>query len=209
VKVIFQPSATSYFFTNSRFSGLEIQLLISQAADWGALTKLQLTNKTGQTIRVQTELVYGGLRTCGRTFSASYFSPVEKEEIQSNQIKLSEGKATISDKKFQGDITITSNPVSHPFIQNQHTVFPFSSGIRAGKSERIYFTIGLFFEENTDNRRKLLSDPETSIGESRKYYERILAGYQIHTPSDLMNNAYLYREGLAGRHSLVVRLLDK
>lgn len=189
-KVIFHPSATSYFFTNNRFRGLEIQLLISQASAWGAMARLQLTNKTNQTIPVRTEFVYGGLRTCGRTFSASYFQPGEKEDIQSNQIKISEGEATITDKKFQGSLTILSNPVSHPFIQKQHVVLPFSSGIGAGKSGRIYFTIELFFKEDRSARTLLHTDSESLIRESKIYYERILARYQIHTPSDLMNNAF-------------------
>src|SRR4030095_6494778 len=147
-KVIFHPSATSYFFSDSRFPALEIKLLISQAADWGSVARLQLRNKTGKTISVQTELVYGGLRSCGRTFSASYFSPDEKEDIQSNLIQLGKGKVTITDKKFPGSLSIFSNPVSHPIILEQHVVFPFSSGIGAGKSERIYFTIGLFFKQD-------------------------------------------------------------
>jgi hypothetical protein len=189
-KVIFQPSATSYIFSNNRIQGLEIQLLVSQAAAWGAVAKLQLTNKTGQTIRIHTELVYGGLRTCGRTFSASYFSPVEKENIQSNQVNLSEGEATITDKKFQGSLTILSNPVSRPFFQNKRTVFPFSSDIGAGKSESIFFTIGLFFKEDRSSLALIHADPEFLIRESKMYYERILARYQIHTPSELMNNAF-------------------
>ncbi len=191
INTTFNPSSTEYICHPTLFPGLAIRLLVSQAADWGAVARLSFSNSSGSPMQLKADLIYGGIRKCKRTFSASYFSPYEKEDISSNNVELGRESARLSDKNIEGDVLISSIPAVKPGQDTGHVFFSVPVTVRGGAEKQIYFILSLSLPQDPRFFQKIKEkNPSSLILESKKYYSDLLERYQISTPSDLLNNGF-------------------
>ncbi|HEY4935493.1 MAG TPA: hypothetical protein VII44_02875, partial [Puia sp.] len=191
IKTIFSPSSTEYICNSSLFPNLTIRLLVSQATDWGAVIRLDFRNSSGSPIQLKADLIYGGIRKCGRTFSAAYFSPNDKEDLSFNNVDITDERARLSDKNIPGDIFIISRPSVKPVKVGKYVLFSSPLTIAVGEEKQVFYIMGLSLQQKEGLFEKLKEyDPSSLIQESKKYYRDILERYDISTPSNLLNNGF-------------------
>src|SRR6202790_5680456 len=123
IKTIFNPSSTEYDFSLPSYPKLSMKLLVSQAVDWGAVARLSFNNNSSSAIQLKADWIYGAVRRCGRVFSAAYFSPNEKEDLESNAVTISDGFAKLSSSDIPGTDYIHSIPSVIPVRDGSFVLF--------------------------------------------------------------------------------------
>lgn len=190
ISVVFNPGSTEYTCTLSSFPGLKIYLLVSQAKDWGAVIKLTCTNISNQTIQLNAGLLYGGIRNCGRTMSASYFSPNAKEDLSNNRLDTIKNATQISSADTPDKIIIYQIPGNSPVINGHKVLYSQELIIKAAESKDIYFVVDKSLEKYSRYNKMTLTDADGLIEESKNYYENILQAYSISTPNKTLDAGF-------------------
>ena len=192
IKTTFNPSSTEYEFSLPTYPKLTMKLLVSQAADWGAVARLIINNTSIATIQLKVTLVYGGLRRCGRVFSAAYFSPDEMENLESNVVSISHGYANLSSSDIPGTLYVHSVPSVNPVLDQSHALFSNPISIKPHTGKKIYFIIELALQpaEYIFQKKLKSTGPETLIQESKNYYRHMLDKYFISTPSSVLDYGF-------------------
>jgi hypothetical protein len=192
IKTIFNPSSTEYEVSLPSYPRLTLKLLVSQAADWGAVARLSICNTSIATIQLKAALVYGGLRRCGRVFSAAYFSPDEKENLESNVVSISDGFANLSSSDIPGKLYVYSVPSVIPVLNGSRVLFSKPLSIKPNTKKQIYYITALSLRPSENSLQIKLKgrSPGTLIKESKNYYQRMLEKYFISSPSSLLDNGF-------------------
>ncbi len=155
------------------------------------LNTISLNNHCDAPLKLKTELIYGGLRKCGRVFSASYFSPNDKEELDSNHCDIRNNFVKLTDKNIQGEVAIFTKSPIKPFWEDNHISIRNQPTIVSHVKRSFYFIVSLSLNKNDSFTKNIKNiDPESVIIESSNYYKKILDQYKISTPSLLLNNGY-------------------
>lgn len=193
IKVIFRPWSTEYDCTLPFANDLKIKLVVSQARDWGMVVKLSFQNISSQQIAIGTNLLFGGLRVCGRTFSASYFSETKEDENDRCVIDEKNQVAELSSSGLPGKTIITAIPYSEPVVLQSRVSFTHELNLKKEETGTIYFAIGQTVEESDEEnllKKITTADPEVLMLESKNYYNKILEKYSISTPDKLLNAGF-------------------
>lgn len=190
ISVVFNPGSTEYTCIVSPYSDLKIHLLVSQAKDWGAVIKLTCTNTSDQTIQLNAGLLYGGIRKCDRTFSASYFSPNAKEDLSNNRLDTIKDATQISSDDIPGKIVISQIPSSLPIIESGKVSYSQDLIIKAAESKVIYFRVDQSIEKCSIYNKMTSANADSLIEESKNYYDSILQTYNISTPNKTLDAGF-------------------
>ncbi len=190
ISVVFNPGSTEYTCAVSSSPGLKIHLLVSQAKDWGAVIKLTCTNISDQTIQLNAGLLYGGIRKCGRTSTASYFSPIAKEDLSNNRLDTIKNATQISSDDIPDKILIYQIPSNSPVIKGGKVLYSQELIIKAAESKVIYFIVDKSIEKYSRYNKMTSQGADSLIEESKNYYESILQAYSISTPNKTLDAGF-------------------
>jgi len=191
ITTVFHPGNTAYSIKDSLFIGIEFQFVVSQAENWGAVGQLTIANRQTADRKIDVKLVYGGLRRCGRTFRAAYFTANENDG-KDDEILIENDHAFIIDKKedIHDIVSVSFKPKQALIIENQNVTANYKLNIEAENSETLFIQAGFADTKEAifDNINK--NTPESLIAESKTYYERLIAPYKISTPSPVLDAGF-------------------
>lgn len=182
----FYPGITTYKIKIPQLNDITFDVSVFQAGNWGIAAKLEISNSGSKSENIRIEWNFGGLRKCGRTFDAVYFYDGEKEEA-GNKISLTGSNVIISDTSIIDKVGVTTIPKVKPVLLNNRALF--ARDFVSGKSQKQSFY--LITSYNKDSIKLLsqleINDPEITLLENKKYYDKILSAAVISTPNRLID----------------------
>lgn len=189
-QVNFYPCNTEYSIALDSHPEIKVQLVISLAKDWGAVIKLTITNTGVQQMKLNAVLLFGGISVCGRTFSAAYFSPDEKNDYSNNVLKKVNDTINISSKNIQEKLSIVQMPLGSAAIENGQAKFSQDIILEPSRSKIIYYVLDNSGQQSGEINKADSNVAENLINESKHYYESILNTYTIYTPDKILNAGF-------------------
>jgi hypothetical protein len=191
ITTVFHPGNTTYSIKDSLFTGVEFQFVVSQAENWGAVGQLTIANRQNANRVVNVKLVYGGLRHCGRTNRAAYFT-ADENDGKNDEIQIENDHAFIIDKNedIHDIVSVSFKPKQLLTIENQKVTAKFRLNIKANNSETLFIQAGFANTKETISGKIYQNTTESLIAESKTYYERLIAPYKISTPSSILDAGF-------------------
>lgn len=185
----FHPGATEHVWARTDISGLQARLLITQAGNWGLVARLTLTNTSARPLDVQATWVWGGIARLSRTLYAYYFPP-DHDDTPGDQVVLGQGWAVLREDKLPFLGTVAAYPSLKPSLDHARVNFAHELRLKPGQSQSVYLIASQSSFSNGFDARVVQARPEKLIAESRRYYEKILAPYEISTPSPILDSGF-------------------
>lgn len=189
-KTTFYPGATEYQWGTTTMPGLQANLLVTQAGNWGMVARLSLSNQSDQPLKIRADWVWGGVARLSRTLYAEYFPP-DREDTTDDKVTPGEASAMLQEAKFPYLSTVAAYPLKKPGLSGSRVVYSYDYNLRPGKSESVYLIASHSDLKNGADKRPVDSKPEALISESREYYETMLAPYAISTPNPVLDSGFL------------------
>lgn len=185
--------AGSAEYISNSFSDVTVKLVVCLAGDWGAVAKLSFENRSAKAVQIDAGLLFGGVRRCGRTATASYFHESEVENLQENILDKNGLLPSISSRFFPDKIFIRQFPEGSVTIDSLKFLFTNTFSVQPKGYANIYFVLGIAsgFQEEAGILKKMSSvEPELIINETADYYTSLLDKYDIKTPSKILNAGF-------------------
>ena len=188
-KTTFYPGATEYQCSATTIPGLQANLLVTQAGNWGLVARLSLINTSAQPLKVQADWIWGGVARLTRTLYAEYF-PSDRDDTPGDKITPGDTSATLQGDNLLYLATVAAYPLSRPGLSGSRVVYSYDLNLKPGKSESVYLVASHSDLKNGTDQRVADAKPEALISESRQYYEAMLAPYAISTPNPVLDAGF-------------------
>jgi hypothetical protein len=191
VHTVFHPGVTVHRMSTPSLPGLDFELRVSGASDWGITARLEIASQRPELTDLQVEWFYGGLWRCPRTFSAAYF-PIDPEDGESNRLAISpDGVVLFQAKDIPGCVAAMIEPGGSPVTQGGKAIFPQDLRIEPGQKVQLFFAAG--YGETAESTSSLVqaAAPETLLREAEQYYRNVLALYAVDTPNPVLDAGFL------------------
>ena len=191
ITTVFHPGNTTYSIKDSLFTGLEFRFIVSQAENWGAVGQLTITNQQTAERKIDVKLVYGGLRRCGRTFRAAYFT-ADENDGKDDEIKIENDYAFILDNNedIHDIVSVTFKPKQSLIIENHKVTAKYKLNVKAENSATLFIQAGFADTKEAIFNKINKNTTESLVTESKTYYERLIAPYKISTPSSVLDAGF-------------------
>ncbi len=188
-KTTFYPGATEYRWAATTIPGLQANLLVTQAEDWGLVARLSLINTSTQPLKVQADWIWGGGARITRTLHAEYFPP-ERDDTPGDRVSLGDTSATLQKDQLPYLATVATYPLKQPVLSISRVVYSHSLNLKPGKAKSVYLVASHSDPKNGADHRVVDVKPEKLISESRRYYEIMLTPYAISTPNPVLDSGF-------------------
>jgi hypothetical protein len=182
IKTIFKPYCTEYEIKLRQYPSTTLQLIVSQAEDWGAVVKLSVSNASEEPLKFTLRLVFGGISRHGRTHTASYLD-INNEDTSTNHVKLTTGSAIFSDANIPDQVYASSVPKTKSEIIGSRVAFDHEVSLLRGETASYSLIVGC--------KDSLIDQPDKLVQEASDFYDHLLSGFSISTPSNVLDAAFL------------------
>ena len=187
IQTTFRPSRTEYVLRTAKAEGLVMSLWVSQAADWGFVSRLTVSNAGPARLELSVEFLYGGLSTHGRTFSAAYFK-AQDQDSSGNVVELDEALGRLANKGFKVFAAMTT-PVK-PTHANGRLSFVSALALAPGESRSVALCGGWAVQDRDIEKEVRNAQPQALIDGAAAYYAAMLDRAVISTPSKALDNGF-------------------
>ena len=147
---------------------------------------MEVSNRGNKTENVSVDWIYGGIRRCGRTFTAAYFIQNDGDG-DGDKVALEGSKAILSDSGIADKVGVTTIPESYPLLYNGKALFRRDFVLH--RSEIQSYCLIASYSKNSDSlvSRLEAADPEKLMKENQDYYRKILSEAVISTPNKIID----------------------
>ncbi|MEN8249300.1 MAG: GH116 family glycosyl hydrolase [Bacteroidota bacterium] len=188
---VFHPGRTEYIITDSTLTGIKLKYVVSQAENWGAIGQLTVSNRSSDNGDVKVKFVYGGLRRCGRTFRAAYFTADENDgEGDKIIIENDEAYFVDQDDNISEVASVSFFPKQKMEIENHKVSASYDLSLETGKEEVLYIKAGFAESKEELAANTIKWTPESLMAESKAYYENLIDPFTISTPSEILDAGF-------------------
>ena len=190
IRTVYKPSCTEYEIKLRQIQGLKINLMVSQAEDWGVVAKLSLCNSAQDSVKIGIKMLYGGIARHGRTFTAAYFDP-DKDELSGNCIEIKENIAFLKNSNIPETICVWSIPGVRPAKDGHKASFHSEKTLAANESYTTCLIASRSCIVDLTGKNSVLPESEELLQEASDYYKKLLSQIHISTPSKILDSGLM------------------
>ena len=187
---LFLPHGTAWSVCSSLVPDLTVDLLVTQAENWGLVAQVSLTNNGSfAALELQVEISFGGLARCGRTDSAAYFRADDDDPVD-NRVVVSGKQVTFSSPAMPDRVVARSLPACRPVLSGAKAIFTLPVLLQSGETRAVCLVAGHSGAAADVESRVAQAAPADLLEECTQYYARLLRSLQIDTPSVALNSGF-------------------